>query len=168
MILRNMLILTVSLLALIFILLLTEDNKNLGQVVNDAPFCHNGICDWAYRVSMKGNTSTPCSIKSPEATSTIVHASADLATATTSAMVLEIGTANNNNATTTSLASSTLAANSKGRMVATSTLWGFYPFSRSDLTNHIIAPNNYVNLRVNKDSISNAPLGNCEVIFRVL
>ena len=137
-----------------------EPQKELGFVSNDPAFSQGGILTFAYRVPLRGATTTPCSLRSPAATSTIVHASVDVLTlATTSAITVDIGKAANNSATTTLLASLALAANATGTLVATSTL------DTND--NLVIGPSNYVNVRFGR-SYSSAPQGNCEVIFRVI
>ena len=153
---------------LLVVLFLTRTPVKVGQVISEAYLCHNGICTWSYRLDMRGSTNTPCSVRSPESTSTIVHASALLNIQATSSILMDIGHGNNSNATTTSLASTTLAANAKGSLVATSTLNGFYPFTRN-LENHIIGPNQYLNLRFGREAgITKGSAGFCEFIFRVL
>ena|SRR3990167_3215956 len=177
----NMIISLILLAGIIGLFLIKP--ATLGQVINSAYSCQNGVCTWAYRIGMRGSTSTPCSIRSPESTSTIQHVSWVLETQATSSLLMDIGWGSNMNATTTSLASTTLAANTKGTLVATSTLNGLYVSSTTtsplfatntipilqNITNHIISPNQYVNFRFGREAgISIAPTGSCEVIFRVL
>jgi len=164
----NMIISLILLAGIIGLFLIKP--ATLGQVINSAYSCQNGVCTWAYRIGMRGSTSTPCSIRSPESTSTIQHVSWVLETQATSSLLMDIGWGSNMNATTTSLASTTLATNTKGTLVATSTLNGFYPNSGFlNLTSHIIGPNQYVNFRFGREAgISKGSAGSCEVIFRVL
>ena len=172
----NMIIISLILAGIITWLVLPE---RLGQLINPTSnsivSCLGGLCEYHYRIPLRASTNTPCSIKAPEATSTIVHASFDIRTSTTSAMLMEIGWSDNTGATTTSLASTTLLANTRQTLIATSTLQGFYPFT-VPLTNHIIpgslnATNSrYVNFRFGTSlpylSGSSTPSGNCEIIFR--
>ena len=176
----NMII--ISLILLVTIIWLVMPKEKLGQIVNTFSdsnvFCGGGICEYRYRVPLRASTNTPCSIKAPEATSTIVHASFDIRTSTTSAMLMEIGWSDNTGATTTSLASTTLLANVRQTLIATSTLFGFYPATSSIIstTNHIIpgslnaTSSRYVNFRFGTSlpylSGSSTPSGNCELILR--
>mgnify|MGYP001617681124 CR=1 FL=1 len=168
----NSTIFTLFLAGLLFILFFTSRTPvKVGQVISDPFLCHNGICTWSYRLDMKGSTNTPCSVRSPESTSTIVHASALLNIQATSSLLMDIGHGNNTNATTTSLASTTIAANAKGNLFATSTLTGFYPATSTvqSLGSHIIGPNQYLNLRFGREAgITKGSVGVCEFIFRVL
>ena len=169
--------------------------EKLGQLINPVSnsivSCQGGLCEYHYRVPLRASTNTPCSIKAPEATSTIVHASFDIRTSTTSAMLMEIGWSDNTGATTTSLASTTLLANTRQTLIATSTLQGWFESSTTtsplfatntipvikSITNHIIpgslnATNSrYVNFRFGTSlpylSGSSTPTGNCSIIFRI-
>ena len=131
---------------------------------------HNGIFDCYMRSAWNVGSTTVCSFLSPEASSTIVHASANVAYGTTTGYILEIGKDTVMDGTTTRLASMGIGANSKGSVVASSSLW--------EADNHIIGPSkgtttNYVNFKVGTE-YSNATNtlffnGNsCEVIYRVI
>ena len=126
------------------------------------PACvsEGGIVSCSYKVSMLNATNTPCSIRSPSATSSIVHASADIRGAATSSLFMEIGKGSNTGATTTSLGFMTIAANALGTLVSSTT-------NNADAL--IISPNNFVNLRFGRPTgYSSGSPGNCEVIFRVI
>lgn len=153
------LILLLLLLFFISFVTLPDALPQLGQIQqvyrND-----NGILTFSYKVSLKTGTNTPCSIRSPAATSTIVHSSTDIRTSATSSLLVEIGKANNSGATTTSLGKMQLAANVLGTLVSSTT---------NDQDNLIISPSNYVNVRFGLPSGYSSGLnGNCEVIFRVV
>jgi len=153
--------LIILILAIVF-LPKAQPSQFLGNVLNSVYENNNGILTFHYKPFQRIGTSTPCSIKSPNSTSTIVHASIDIQTAATSSpLLIEIGKATHSGATTTLLGQLTLAAGAKGALVATSSL------NTND--NLIIAPSNYVNFRYGFISgYSNAPAGSCEVIFKVL
>ena len=154
--------LNIILIILILVIVFLHKAKPLGKVINTAYENNNGILTFYYKPFQKIGTSTPCSIRSPNSTSTIVHASIDIQTAATSSpLLIEIGKATHSGATTTLLGQLTLASGAKGALVATSSL------NTND--NLIIAPLNYVNFRYGFISgYSNAPAGSCEVIFKVL
>jgi len=171
----------ISLILLVTITWLLLPKEKVGQIVNtvsdSVSFCLGGICEYRYKVSLRASTNTPCSIKTPEATTTIVHASFDIRTATTSSMLMEIGWSDNTGATTTSLASTTLLADTRQTLIATSTIGGFYPGATIiPLTNHIIpgslnATNSrFINFRFGTSlpylSGSSTPGGNCTLILR--
>ena len=157
---RNMIIFISTLIVLAVLMYLVRPPENLGVV---SPVCvsEGGIVTCSYKVPMRSGTSTPCSIRSPSATSSIVHASADIRGAATSTLLTEIGKSTNSGATTTLLARLTIAANALGTLVATGTL------NTDD--NLVINPLNYVNVRFGLPSgFSSGSPGNCEVIFRVI
>ena len=87
-----------------------------------------GTTLWARNTSFASATTTVCSITSPAATSTLLMATAQIKTATTSALVLEIGRSLAPDATTTRLSLLNVAANKHATLtagtVATSTQAG--------------------------------------------
>lgn len=146
---------------IVFMLELIPEELNLGQFNRSAFENNNGIITFSYKVPLRGATNTPCSIQSPDATSTIVHASVVIRSGATTTLLTEIGKAANTGATTTSLGRLQLAASTQGTVVATSTL--------NDNDNLIISPLNYVNTRFGRSSgYTDSLNGSCEVIFRVL
>ena len=156
---RNMIIFISTLIVLAVLMYLVRPPENLGVV---SPVCvsEGGIVSCSYKVSMLNATNTPCSIRSPSATSSIVHASADIRGAATSSLFMEIGKGSNTGATTTSLGFMTIAANALGTLVSSTT-------NNADAL--IINPNNFVNFRFGRPTgYSSGSPGNCEVIFRVI
>lgn len=118
-----------------------------------------GVRSWAYSPDFRTATSTLCSIQSPAATTTLVSFTANFATAAVSyANDYQAGNAATSQATTTNLGKITVAANGLGTLVATST----------SLTDNIIPPLTFVNLRVSTTTASSsyAPTGKCNVVFR--
>ena len=84
----------------------------------------DGITLCYKRQALLTATSTPCSIKSPAATSTLVRAAMKVASTSASATYIEFGKSTTPYATTTSLGIATLGANAQGTAVASSsTAW---------------------------------------------
>lgn len=127
----------------------------------------DGVKTWYKRVAVRTATSTLCSIKTPAATSTIKHLSANLSsTASYATQYLWGHDTAANNATTTSLASIMGAAAGKAMVyVASSTVndlfTGYYHGS--------VPPNTYLNLNLSTStagaSAAYAPAGYCTAVF---
>lgn len=118
----------------------------------------------AARVALNTATTTPCAIQSPSATSTLVHASLSITTATSTATTWTVAKATTAYATTTSLGSSIALASGKfGTMTASTTFNGL-----ADDT-QIIAPNNYIVWGVAGigNLTSDKLLGTCQAEFIV-
>lgn len=146
-------------LILFFISFITLPEQQFGQI-QPAYKNDNGILTFSYKVPLRAATNTPCSIRSPGATSTITHVSTDIRTTASSTLFVEIGKATNDYATTTSLGFMTLPANTLGTLVSSTT-------NNNDAL--IISPFNFVNVRFGqKNGYSSGLNGNCEVIFRVI
>ena len=143
---------------------------NVGQAIGSSCKDNNGVFECYFRSAWNVGSTTVCSFPSPEATSTIVHASANVEYGTTTAYILEIGKDTVMDGTSTRLASMGIGANSKGSVVASSSLW--------EADNHVIGPSkgtstNYVNFKVGTEysNATNTTLftGNsCEVIYRII
>lgn len=118
-----------------------------------------GVRQWAGNTPLRTGTSTVCSIQSPAATTTLVAATARLDSIASYVTSWQIGKDPTAFSTTTALASMTFAANATGSIVATST---------SGLTDTLIAPNSFINLKLATTSASAtfAPVGNCAAVFR--
>ena len=140
---------------LLVLLLFNRTPAKFGTNILDPVFCHGGICNIAYRMDLRGSTNTPCSVRSPEATSTLIHSSFTLTTQATSSMLIDLGFGNHNNSTNTVVATTIHPANDKLVLVGTTT--------------YMIPPNQYVNLKTGTPAgWSRGPSGNCEIIFRLL
>ena len=118
-------------------------------------FSFGGVRSWAGSQPMV-NASTTCSIQSPVATSTLVSATFITTTAPTTTPIFEIGNSTSPNATTTLLARWTFTANQNQSVVATST----------SLTDTIINPSTYVNVKQGGGGGSFVPGGTCKAVFR--
>lgn len=130
----------------------------------------DGVTTWYVKQPVRTATSTLCSIKTPAATSTIKHLSANLSTTASYATQYLWGmdTAANN-ATTTSLASIIGAGAGKAMVYqASSTVndlfTGYY--------HGTVPPNVYLNLNLSTStagaSATYAPAGNCVAVFTEL
>lgn len=143
-----------------------EGDVQLGAVSGpDSSFpceTHNGVMQCFERTKMRTATTTVCSIKSPTASSTLVSAAAHFETASSSALLIEMGKATTPYATTTLLARLSNAAGAKASVIATT--------SATALTDGIVAPNSYINVMIagaGGATSATAPVGNCQATFQV-
>ena len=157
-------VLILSALAVLLLVWIKKDVK-LGfiptatTVINSASVFHNGIGTFSYRVALRAGTTTPCAIQAPNATTTLVHASVHIRTATSTSNFVEMATSTTAYATTTRLASFTIEANKYGTLVSTTTIGGY----------SLIEPLSWVVTKFGTDyGTTTAPVGNCEVIFRTV
>ena len=124
----------------------------------------NGVYTYYARTGMNTATNTPCSIKSPNATSTLVGASVFFRTSsTTLASVVDIANAatalTGTTATTTRLADkTTIAAGDVATIIASST---------SPLVT-TFAPNSFLVVRMDNGAGVFSPTGTCQAVFRVI
>lgn len=92
--------------------------SNPGPESSNTYSCVNGVCSYFERVTMKTSTTTPCIIKSPMATTSLVFATAKFTTGTTTAAVINIATSSPGvYATTTLLYAQNLPANNSREFV---------------------------------------------------
>lgn len=129
----------------------------------------NGVGEYFYSQNFYTASSTVCSVKSPDATSTILYAVGRITTATDTALVWDWGKGTNVYSTTTILGGDSLsvAANAKGTISAGIASTTYMLDGAS-----VIAPNNYVNLKygpsrlpTNGVPVNNGLKGNCKVKF---
>ncbi len=80
------------------------------------PFkCYSGVCHWYYKQAFLKATTTPCAFVGPAASSTLVYASINVTSASSSATIWDFAKSNTRFATTTALnAGVTLDANPLG------------------------------------------------------
>lgn len=116
-----------------------------------------GVREWAYTTSMT-NASTTCAIQSPAATSTLVAATFYVTVAPTTTPQFEIGNATTAFATTTSLAKHHFSANTFRSVIATTSV--------TALTDGIVPPSTYVNVKQGGGGGSFVPTGVCKAVFR--
>lgn len=127
--------------------------------LTDTTVVVNGVTTTYSHSIMTAATTTPCSIASPAATTTLAFpATVNFTNSASYANDYQLGKATTAFATTTNLGKITIAANALGTLVATST----------SLTDNIIAPNSFINLRVSTSTASAtfAPTGTCTAVFQ--
>lgn len=126
---------------------------------------HNGVTYDFYSSPLRPATTTLCSIKSPNASSTITSATMQITSGNTYSNDYQIGWGLAQGATTTNLARLTLAA-SNGAAVATTTLVNSFGGGNDG----VIPPNSFIVTRVSTTTASAtfAPLGACTVTFQRL
>lgn len=164
---------------------LTDSVKtSFGSVVGDTTFfeceSHNGVKTCFTGKPLTQATTTPCSIKSPSATSTLVSGGMILNFSSSTAQKLWASKATNYNATTTSLATSTISASGQGFVDALATT----SFSVDPIlaqADRVFSPNTYFNVGLSGGTPSantgalyagmvpeNKPVGYCYAEFKVL
>jgi hypothetical protein len=108
----------------------SSDGTTVGALTGpDIPYgylCWGGVCEYRTARSISSATTTPCSIQSPNATSTIEFASFNITTATSSVLAMDLATSTNAFASTTVLHSYTAIASAKG-------VWTFVASTTSTL-----------------------------------
>ena len=129
----------------------------------------NGVETYFYSSGLNKASTTLCSFKSPNATSTLEFASMSLTTGTTTTIQLEIGKSYYLDATTTSLGTVTLAASQKATIIASTTQ------TSSGVGNGILAdpvtvfsPSSYLNFKYGgAQGTTNVLVGTCKAEFIV-
>ena len=133
-----------------------------GPVITSPCLTINGVNTCYKSLGLARGTSTPCAIKSPSATSTLMVGSISFTTATTIASFIEIGRATNPTATTTKIGDSfTIAANGTATMIASS--------SGSSVANEAATkfpPNTYFVVKMGLGTgLTANPVGKCQAVF---
>lgn len=89
----------------------------LGAVVSSeslsSPVCSDGLCTHYKRMAFVSPTTTPCALRSPNATTTIERATVNVTTGSSTAATLSLATSTTAFATTTNLATYTLTASTQ-------------------------------------------------------
>ena len=157
---KNMMLLFIILGIIGVSLWFLKPEQRLGSLLNSVVINQGGILTFGYKtIGLSRATTTPCAIQSPSATSSIVHASFDVRTATGTANSTLMGTSTDTNGIDgLPFGGMLIPANTRGTFVATSTL----------LNNSIISPSNWVIVTFGQSYGSTVPSGNCEVIFRAV
>jgi hypothetical protein len=134
--------------------------KNVGAIpgssVSTEDFAINGVTGIFKTQSFTSATTTPCAIKSPSATSTLISANATFTVSSTSASRVTMARSASPNATTTSLGESVFSANEQGTVIASTT------------GSHIFAPNTYFVVGMKGGSGTFSPSGKCSAIWQQL
>ena len=137
----------------------TEIGASPGSRLNYPEVRINNFPLAANVVNMLKATTTPCAIKSPNATSTLLLGSVDFSTSSTTATTVSIAKATTAFATTTNIGTLTLAANERGT-------W-FGGVASSSATNVVFPPNNYfvVGMQGGVGGLNFSPVGTCQALF---
>ena len=161
--------------------------QNYNEATNEAPeevnlgaspgperyayqFCDNEVCYQATSLSMQAST-TPCSIKSPSATSTLTYASYNFVVASsTEAVVVTIAKGSTGTATTTQIGTDiAIAANAQATVMASSS-----PTTATDAS-VVFAPNTYLVLGIQGYTSYGTGInpysgiqGRCKAIFNIV
>jgi hypothetical protein len=124
---------------------------------------HNGV-GWCFnREGLRAANVTVCSVRSPAATSTLESATVLFQSVASYAATFQMGWGASNTATTTRIAELTVGAGVKfATLIATT--------SATALTDGVVPPNSFINVNVATGSVSStfAPVGTCDVVFRVI
>ncbi len=136
--------------------------QSYGSASPDIPspyFSYGDLRHWATKTTMYQGTTTLCAMQSPAATTTLRSATANFTFSATYANDYQLANATSAFATTTNLGKITIAANALGTLVATTTV--------TALTDGIVAPNTWINLKVSTSTASTtfAPIGTCAATF---
>lgn len=102
----------------------------------------NGVEIFNSSQKLNQATTSICSLKSPSATSTLVHGSVKWTTGTTTQIAMELGKSVGSAATTTSLGYNIILSTRQGTMLASTTPAAFALSTDLDPPN-VFAPNNY-------------------------
>lgn len=158
-----------------------QSNPVINQIVGSAVGpestndyqCYNDICTYYYKVAMNSGTTTMCSIKAPNATTTLVHLSAKFTGTETYATTYMWGAdeAKSFSTSTSVVATYYIAANKTAEIMATSTQLTA-PFIGNEYRHGAVMPNIRFNLKLSTTSTATGanhnPAGVCEAVFRSL
>lgn len=120
-------------------------------------FSDNGVATYPRSVALLAATTTPCSIKSPSATTTIARFTLNIRTATSSAGTIVVATSTTPNATSTTPFYSPIAVAANSTRTLT---WA------GGTENNIVAPNTYVTAGVSGVSYGYTYGGSCAIEFK--
>lgn len=114
----------------------------------------NGVTDFATRQVLTTASTTPCAILSPSATTTLVSTSLNIASSSASISNFTLATSTTAYATTSLIASISVAANAKGT-----------PNWDGGVNNSLVSPNTYIVWGVGGGAVFNGG-GTCNAVFR--
>lgn len=130
-------------------------------------FGFGGATLWAAKDTFDQTSRTACSMQSPEATSTLLFASAQIETGTTTALVWEWGKGTSVTATTTSLGRYNTASNVTGTLLASTTIASglTYEVTPAQVFGYSTSTDTYLNLNYANASASNVLVGTCYAVW---
>jgi hypothetical protein len=123
-----------------------------------------GVETYGARIPLKTSTTTICAIQSPNSTSTLVFASVDMRTSSTSAGIVDIARATTAYATTTRIGGLTLTTANTGNTILASTTPTLY----LDNDPLVFPPSNWLvvkMIRQDKSALLFSPVGTCEALW---
>ena len=153
-----------------YVLSLTNEPTPGAVPVLSSPICINGVCTHYYSLALISGSTTPASIRLPSATSTMISATLNVTTSSSSAQRWVIAWGATPYATTTVLGDNTFVASGQGAVIATSTP-ASYTGTGMAATLFAPSPSSYINVSMQGGSGGaslNAPVGTLEVVVRTV
>ena len=144
--------------------LIQNENQEVGAVVGPNlynPFWNvNDVFLYPMSKTMTKSTTTICAFKSPNATSTLMIASANFSTGSTTNATVSIAKSSTAFATTTNIGTLKLAANEKGTWVG--------GYASSSMSNLVFEPGKYLvfGMQGGTGEVNFSPVGTCKVIWQ--
>lgn len=124
-----------------------------GSVVSSdsltSPTCVDGVCKFTSREAFAPATTTPCGLRSPASTSTLIRVTVQSVTASTTALTFRLATSTAQNATTSSFASLAVAAGYADMVVIATS------------TDNLYKPNTYLNFGIEGTGFNPTLAGVC-------
>lgn len=140
-----------------------------GNVFDSKSLIVNGVETYQYSIPFNFASTSLCSVRTPNATTTLKLAAGKISTATTTALYLEWGKALVQNATTTSLGTRTVASGVLGTFLASTSPAEFAAGGDNFDDQRVVAPLSYLELKAGGFTpAAGGPLrGTCKVEFVV-
>ena len=136
-----------------------------GVEVSGPSWSVNGVRSEYASSRLRQATTTVCALRSPSATSTLMHASITLDTSSTTATTVTLAKATTAYATTTLVTSAAVNANAQATIIATST--ANTVSALGTINTRVFAPNNYLVVGMQGGVGSFSPVGSCNAEWRV-
>ena len=138
-----------------------------GPDIMSPYFSFGGVRFWANRSdSLVAATTTPYNAQSPVATSTLIYGGCNFSTSSTTAMVVTFAKSASPNATTTALGSTTIAANAKGTVVASTTPASYTGIALDPTL--VFAPSQWFVMSMTGGGGTFSPTGSCNAVWMQL
>lgn len=132
----------------------------------DIPYnylCIGGICEYRYSQSLVSATGTPCAIRSPSATSTLIRTTFHVNVSTGTAATIRLATSTTPYATTTSYQTFSIPANEQKSLA----WYGTSTLATNTSVNGLFAPNTYIVYGAEGSSVGGFTFGGtCTATFQ--
>lgn len=127
----------------------------------------DGVRTWFFSspLNASGASTTVCSFKLPNATTTPIIVTGQITTASSTALQFEWGTSPLQAATTTSLGVSTIGSGVKATIVASTSQGAFAAADNIDPA-YLLSPNNYLTFKFGGSAVGSALKGTCRAELR--